>query len=202
MTTTSDPLPEDTDALKAALIETRAKLVGAQALIEHLQLVIDKMKRDSVRAPNAASGSLINWNCSWKSWSRRRERMRRRPGRRASSAGLHAAAGDAAQLSRRSATSAHRSPGADRVSMLRQQQTLQDRRGHHQDARRRPAAMVRDRACAGEVQLPILRDDHTAAGTVPRDRTRLCWAEPAGDDPGCQIRQSPAAQPTERSICM
>ena len=35
-----DHLPEDADALKAALIDTRAKLVGAQALIEHLQLVI------------------------------------------------------------------------------------------------------------------------------------------------------------------
>jgi transposase len=44
--TTEDPLPEDTEALKAALIETRARLSGAEALIEHLQLVIAKMKRD------------------------------------------------------------------------------------------------------------------------------------------------------------
>jgi len=41
----SDPVPDDTDALKAALIETRARLSGAEALIEHLQLVIAKMKR-------------------------------------------------------------------------------------------------------------------------------------------------------------
>ena len=40
-----DPVPDDTDALKAALIETRARLSGAEALIEHLQLVIAKMKR-------------------------------------------------------------------------------------------------------------------------------------------------------------
>ena len=46
MTTISDPLPDDTDALKAALIETRAKLSGAEALIEHLQLLIAKMKRE------------------------------------------------------------------------------------------------------------------------------------------------------------
>src|SRR5436309_7275117 len=46
MATTADLLPDDTEALKAALIETRAKLVGAQALIEHLQLVIAKMKRE------------------------------------------------------------------------------------------------------------------------------------------------------------
>jgi transposase len=33
----ADHLPDDRDALKAALIETRAKLMGAEALIEHLQ---------------------------------------------------------------------------------------------------------------------------------------------------------------------
>jgi transposase len=38
-------IPDDKAALKAALIETRAKLSGAEAMIEHLQLVIAKMKR-------------------------------------------------------------------------------------------------------------------------------------------------------------
>jgi hypothetical protein len=33
-------------AFKAALIETRAKLSGAEAMIEHLQLVLAKMKRE------------------------------------------------------------------------------------------------------------------------------------------------------------
>jgi transposase len=46
MATAADHLPDDKDALKAALIEARAKLSGAQALIEHLQLVIAKMKRE------------------------------------------------------------------------------------------------------------------------------------------------------------
>ncbi len=60
MTTTPDPLPEDTDALKAALIETRAKLVGAQALIEHLQLVIDKMKREMFGPRSERSQRLLD----------------------------------------------------------------------------------------------------------------------------------------------
>jgi len=38
--TTADQVPDDQNALKAALIEARAKLSGAEALIEHLQLVI------------------------------------------------------------------------------------------------------------------------------------------------------------------
>src|SRR3954464_10055759 len=42
---TPDSLPDDMEALKAALIEARAKLSGAQALIEQLQLTIAKMKR-------------------------------------------------------------------------------------------------------------------------------------------------------------
>ena len=46
MVESTDHLPDDTAALKAALIEARAKLTGAQALIEHLQLVIAKMKRE------------------------------------------------------------------------------------------------------------------------------------------------------------
>jgi transposase len=45
MATAPDQLPDDVDALKAALIEAHAKLSGAHALIEHLQLMIDKMKR-------------------------------------------------------------------------------------------------------------------------------------------------------------
>ena len=46
MAMTTEPLPDDNAALRAALIETRAKLSGAEALIEHLQLLIAKMKRE------------------------------------------------------------------------------------------------------------------------------------------------------------
>jgi hypothetical protein len=55
-----DYLPDDTDALKAALTETRAKLVGAQALIEHLQLVIAKMQREKFGPRSERSQRLID----------------------------------------------------------------------------------------------------------------------------------------------
>jgi len=58
--TASDPLPDDTDALKAALTETRAKLVGAEALIEHLQLVIAKMRREKFGPRSERSQRLID----------------------------------------------------------------------------------------------------------------------------------------------
>ena len=56
-------LADDKDALKAALIETRARLSGAEALIEQLQLVIAKMKREkygprSERSPTEARSIL------------------------------------------------------------------------------------------------------------------------------------------------
>jgi transposase len=60
MVTTVDHLPEDHDALKAALIETRAKLSGAEALIEHLQLLIAKMKRELFGPRSERSQRLID----------------------------------------------------------------------------------------------------------------------------------------------
>src|SRR6476660_1069953 len=60
MIESTDHLPDDTDALKAALIETRAKLVGAEALIEHLQLVIAKMKREMFGPRTERSQRLID----------------------------------------------------------------------------------------------------------------------------------------------
>ena len=60
MATTPDPLPDDKDALKAALIEARAKLSGAEALIEHLQLVIAKMKREMFGPRSERSQRLLD----------------------------------------------------------------------------------------------------------------------------------------------
>ena len=55
-----DHLPDDKDALKAALIETRAKLSGAEALIAHLQLVIAKMKREMFGPRSERSQRLLD----------------------------------------------------------------------------------------------------------------------------------------------
>ena len=56
--TPPDPLPDDKNELKAALIEARAKLSGAEALIEHLQLVIAKMKRE-IFGPRSERGQRL-----------------------------------------------------------------------------------------------------------------------------------------------
>src|SRR5258707_15559489 len=56
----SNPLPDDKDALKAALLEARAKLSGAEAMIAHLQLVIAKMKRELFGPRSERSQRLID----------------------------------------------------------------------------------------------------------------------------------------------
>jgi transposase len=53
-------VPDDKDALKAALIEARAKLSGAVAMIEHLHLVIAKMKREMFGPRSERSQRLID----------------------------------------------------------------------------------------------------------------------------------------------
>ena len=60
MATTADHLPDDKEALKAALIEAHAKLSGAEALIEHLQLVIAKMKREMFGPRSERSQRLLD----------------------------------------------------------------------------------------------------------------------------------------------
>ena len=60
MTTTIDHVPDDQDALKAALVVARAKLSGAEALIEHLQLVIAKMKRELFGPRSERSQRLLD----------------------------------------------------------------------------------------------------------------------------------------------
>jgi hypothetical protein len=54
----ADHLPDDMAALKAVLIETRAKLESAQALIEHF--VIAKMKREMFGPRSERSQRLID----------------------------------------------------------------------------------------------------------------------------------------------
>jgi transposase len=58
--TAPDQLPDDVDTLKAALAETRAKLSGATTLIEHLQLVIAKMKRERFGPRSERSQRLLD----------------------------------------------------------------------------------------------------------------------------------------------
>src|ERR1700761_4427517 len=62
---TAEPLPDDVDALKAALLAERAarrelaaRAAGAEAMVAHLKLQIAKFRRDRF-APSAERGSKL-----------------------------------------------------------------------------------------------------------------------------------------------
>ncbi len=60
MPQTPDSVPDDVDALKAALAEARAKLSGAVALIAHLQLQIAKLRREHFGPRSERSQRLLD----------------------------------------------------------------------------------------------------------------------------------------------
>ena len=53
---------------------------------------------------------------------------------------------------------------------------------------------------AGEVYLPGLRDHHPTAGALPSDRPRPGGPEPAGNDPGSEVRAALAAESAKRFL--
>ncbi len=55
-----DQLPDDVDALKAALIEAQARLSGAEAMIAHLELMIEKMRRERYAPRSERSQRLLD----------------------------------------------------------------------------------------------------------------------------------------------
>jgi transposase len=67
VTVTADPLPDDVDALKAALLaeraarrEMEARASGAEAMVAHLKLLIAKMKRDRFGASAERGRKLLD----------------------------------------------------------------------------------------------------------------------------------------------
>src|SRR6516164_5009734 len=199
MATTSDPLPDDTDALKAALIEARAKLSGAEALIEHLQLLIAKMKRELFGPRSERSQRLLD------QLELQLEEL------------MAAAAEDDAKAQ---ATRIH-------VQGFARAKTTRRDFPAHLPRRRIVHPAPTSCPCCGSTKLSKIGEDVTETlDVVPRQMfvtehvrekfsCRSCEKisqppapfhaiprgfrrpEPAGDDPGRQVRQSSAAKPAK-----
>src|SRR6266498_5425462 len=179
-----DHLPDDKDALKAALIETRAKLAGAEALIEPLQLVIAKMKREMFGPRSERSQRLI-------------DQLELQLEELAAAAAEDAVKAEAAKVqvqgfTRRKATRrdipdqlprrrlVHPAPtscpccGSSKLSKIGEDVT--------ETLDVVPRQWFVTEHVREKFSCRSLRDYHAATGAVPRDRARLCRAEPAGDD--------------------
>src|SRR5690348_9893824 len=53
---------------------------------------------------------------------------------------------------------------------------------------------------AREVLVPELREDHAAAGAVPRDATRFCRTQTVGHDLVREVWPAPALEPAKRTL--
>ena len=214
----ADALPDDIDALKAALhrrdgagVRVEAELAIARAkasddagLIAHLKLQIAKLQRELYGPRSERTARLLDQMELPRGAGelRHRGRDRRRAGRRADDEcrRLHPQAPVAPALPRASAARAGGRAGAGRLPVLRRGAAAQARRGRHRDAGSDPAPVEGDPACAREVHLPRLREDQPGAGAVPRHAARLGRPQPAGDDPVREVRPASAAEPPGRAL--
>ena len=183
--------------------EAEARASGAEAMVAHLKLLIAKLRREQYGQSSERGRKLLD------------QLELQLEEAAASAAEDEAAAAPAAgttvgAFTRRKPV---RAPfpahlprervviaGADRLPVLRRQ-AGQARRDHHRDPGGGAAAMEGDPDRAREVHLPVVREDHPAAGAVPRHPARPCRAEPAGDDPLRQVWRASAAEPAERNLC-
>ena len=182
----------DVDALKTALVASEARAAAAEAKasdaeaqVAALTLMIEKLRRAlygsrserkerllhqleltldeltaSATEDELASGKAAAKTTEVKGFVRRKPSRKPFPEAPASRAGGGA--------------------GADCLRLLWVGAAVEDRRGHHRDARGDPTPLEGDPDGAGEVHVSGLRDDLAAAGAVPRGhraagRVRTCW---------------------------
>ena len=159
----------------------KADLSSREALIAHLKLEIEKLRRSALRHPLGAQGAAPGADGAAAGGPRGRSDR----GRAGSAEGggadatrqlVRAQAPVAQAVPRASAARARRHRRAGAVPVLRIDEAVEAGRGHHRDAGGDPAPMEGDPDGAREVLVPGLRDDHAAAGALPCDAARLCRA--------------------------
>jgi len=179
------------------LAAAEARALGAEALIAHMKLVIAKLRRQQYGQSSERGRKVLD------QLELQLEELEAETSENAVAAEDKAAGAAVKSFARqrpaRAPLPAHLPrerviiSGSLRVPGLRRQ-AGQARRGHHRDTGDRPAPMEGDPDGAGEIHLPVLREDHPATGAVPCHCPRPCRSEPIGDDPLCQIRPASAAQ--------
>jgi transposase len=141
-----EALPDDIEALKAALIVARAEVAAAraqqsddQALIAHLKLQIEKLNRDRYGPRSERTARLLDQlelTLEELESLGHGGRTRRRNGRGQDHEGgvVHPQAAVTPTVPRASAPRTGDRAGTDGVRLLRRRAAVQARRGHHRDA--------------------------------------------------------------------
>ena len=195
------------EARLAEAANAQAKQSSTEALIAHLKLEIEKLRRTLYGSRSERSARLLDQLElqleELEAAATEDELAAEQGGRKdADGALVRAQAAGAPAFSRRHRARARRPAGSDAMSVLRLGAAVEARRERHLDAGRDPAPVQGDRHGAREVHLPGLRDDHAAAGAVPCDAARLYRAAASGDDPVRQVRPTSAAKPAEPALQM
>ena len=189
---------------RAALAEERAARTRAEAEIEHLKLLIAKLRRERYGQSSERSRHLLD------QLELQLEEMETAAGENASQGEAddgdttvraftppQAQAGAAAG---RPAARAGRAALARGLPLLWWWRSGQAGGRRHGDAGGGAQAVEGGADGAGEVQLPGLRGHHAAAGAAPCHRARARRPGPAGDDRLRQVRHAPAAHPAEPGL--
>jgi hypothetical protein len=203
-----DSLPDDINALRAALAaeqlarrEAEARASGAEAMIAHLKLMIAKLRHDRFGASSERGRKLLDQleleleeaeaaasevetgkgepNTPVRPFTRRKPVRGPLP----------------EHLPRERVVL----PGPSACPccggrLAKLGETITETPGSH------PPSLEGGADGAGEILLSFLRDDHPAARALPPDRARSGWTEPSGDDHGSEVRPASAAEPAERDL--
>src|SRR5579859_3982407 len=198
-----EPLPDNIEALKAALVIERGRRIVAetdaafakarasddQALIAHLKLQIEKLNRDRYGPRSERTARLLD------QLELRLEELE------TAATEDELAAEMAATKTTRVAPFTRNHPRTDGLRLLWRRAAVQARRGHYRDAGGHPEVLEGDPARPREVQLPRLREDQPGASAVPRDRERLGRAQSSSNGAVREIWPASAAQPAGRALC-
>src|SRR6478609_335863 len=200
-----EALQAERDVAVADAANARAELSDNEALIAHLELRIEKLKRELYGQRSERTARLIEQleleleelvtTASEDELAAQAAAAKAQTVRvfTAQAAGSQALAG-------RHRTRARRHRGSNELCLLRRIAPGEDRRGCDQDAGGDPASLQGHRDGAREVHLPRLREDQPAARAVPCHAARLHRVAVAGDDPVRQVRHAYPAQPPECAL--
>ena len=191
------------EAAEAASL--RARAADDQALIAHLKLQIEKLRRERFGQRSERSARLLDQlelQLEELEASATEDELaaERAAARTTKVAAFTRQAASAQAVPRASAARARDRSRTDRLPLLRRRTPVEAGRGRDRDPGGHPPPVEGDPARAREVLVPGLREHQPGAGAVPRRAQRLGRPQPAGDDPVREVRPASATQPPGRAL--
>src|SRR3954471_18051117 len=208
----AEALPDDIEALKAALTVARAEAAAAraqqsddQALIAHLKLQIEKLNRDRYGPRSERTARLLAARAdaggAGKLGYGGRTHCRNGCSQNHEGCVVHPQAAFTSTVPGAFAPRTPDGAGTDSMRLLWWFAVVEARRGHHRDIGGDPEILEGGPARPREVHLPRLREDQPGAGAIPRDRQRLGRSQSAGHDPVREVWPASTTEQASGALC-